>query len=56
MIESNYVKMCRIQLPYGEIIDKNSETAKLDLPKNYHYKANIIKIIKQIFQVLPVFE
>ena len=48
--------MCRIQLPYGEVIDKNSETGKLDLPKNYHYKANIIKIIKQIFQVLPVFE
>ena len=29
--------MSRIQLPYGEVevIDKNWETAKLDLPKNY---------------------
>ena len=27
--------MSRIQLPYGEIIDKNRETVKLDLPKNY---------------------
>ena len=37
LIESNLVKMSRIQLPYGEVevIDKNRETAKLDLPKNY---------------------
>ena len=27
--------MSNIQLPYGEVIDKNRETAKLDLPKNY---------------------
>ena len=27
--------MSCIQLPYGEVIDKNRETAKLDLPKNY---------------------
>ena len=29
--------MSRIQLPYGEVevIDKNRETAKLDLSKNY---------------------
>ena len=28
--------MSRMQLPYGEVIDKNRETLKLDLPKNYH--------------------
>ena len=27
--------MSRIQLPYGEVIDKNRETVILDLPKNY---------------------
>ena len=27
--------MYRIQLPYGEVIDKNWEIVKLDLPKNY---------------------
>ena len=35
LIESKYVKMSRIQIPYGEVIDKNRETVKLDLPKNY---------------------
>ena len=27
--------MYRIQLTYGEVTDKNTNTAKLDLPKNY---------------------
>ena len=27
--------MSRIQLPYGEVIDKNRETVILDLPRNY---------------------
>ena len=27
--------MSRIQLPYGEVIDKNREAVKSDLPKNY---------------------
>ena len=27
--------MSRIQLLYGEVIDKNRETVKLDLQKNY---------------------
>ena len=28
--------MSRIQLPYGEVINKNRVTIKLDLPKSYH--------------------
>ena len=27
--------MSHIQLPYGEVIDGNRETVKLDLPKSY---------------------
>ena len=27
--------MSRIELPYGEVTNKNREIVKLDLPKNY---------------------
>ena len=35
LIENNSVKTSRVQLPYGEVIDRNRETVKLDPPKNY---------------------
>ena len=35
LIENNSVKTSRDQLPYGEVIDRNRETVKLDPPKNY---------------------
>ena len=37
--------MSRIQLPCGEVIEKNRETAKLDLPKNYR--------VSEYFKFLP---
>ena len=45
LLGNNKVKMCRIKLPYGEVIDKNRETAKLDLPRNYR--------ATEYFQFLP---
>ena len=35
LIENNSVKTSRVQLLYGEVIDRNRETVKLDPPKNY---------------------
>ena len=35
LIENNSVKTSRVQLPYGEVIDRNRETVKLDPPKTY---------------------
>ena len=37
--------MSCIQLPYGQVIDKNWETAKLDLPRDYH--------VREYFKVSP---
>ena len=45
LLGNNKAKMSRIKLPYGEVIDKNRETAKLDLPRNYR--------TTEYFQFLP---
>ena len=47
LIGGDYVKTPRIQLSYDEVIDKNRETVKVHLPKNYR--------ASEYFKFLPCF-